>query len=107
MNQKNVLSIDYEDNVIQRMKERGETGVQYQVKDCTKLEAQVDKDSFDFVLDKGTFDALCSDTKKQTKELVKSYLNGIEHALTSTGSFLCVSLLQDFVLADLLAYYMP
>jgi 2-polyprenyl-3-methyl-5-hydroxy-6-metoxy-1,4-benzoquinol methylase len=39
MNQKNVLSIDYEDNVIQRMKERGETGVQYQVKDCTKLEA--------------------------------------------------------------------
>jgi hypothetical protein len=67
----------------------------------------MEKDSIDFVLDKGTYDALCSDTKKQTKELVKKYLQGIEHVLNANGSFLLISLLQDFVLEELLDFYAP
>jgi hypothetical protein len=71
------------------------------------MTTQMDKDSIDFVLDKGTYDALCSDTKKATKELVKKYLQGIEHVLNTNGSFLLVSLLQDFVLEELLNFYIP
>lgn len=53
-------------------------------------------------MDKGSFDALCCDFKAETQEKVKKYVQEATRVLSpSEGScFLCVSLLQDFVLAS-------
>jgi len=54
------------------------------------------------VLDKGSFDAICCTSDEETKQKTKSYCNEVKRVLNPKGAFLLVSLLQDFVLADLL-----
>ena len=59
LNQKNIISIDFEPDVIEKMQKKGHEGVTYKTMDFLNLEY---KDSeFDLVIDKGSFDALCCD----------------------------------------------
>lgn len=65
--------------------------------------------SFECILDKGSFDALCVDEEPETKANVTKYCDGIKRVLRNTiqpeGGFLNVSLLQDFVLDQLLSNF--
>ncbi len=61
---KNVTSIDFEDSVIKRMSNKGTPGVDYQVMDATAM--TFENSSYDFVVDKGTLDALCADKSPET-----------------------------------------
>jgi len=48
---------------------------------------------FSYVLDKGSFDALCCDTSQETKEKIDKYLKEIFRVLNNEGQYLVVSLL--------------
>ena len=93
----NVISIDFEPQVVDRMNARGVAGVKYMVQDMTAM-TDFANESFDFVLDKGTYDAICCDKKKETKTMCNKYLDETMRVLPKDGAYLCVSLLQEFVL---------
>ena len=83
------------------MKAKEIEGVSYEVMDF--LNIKYETSTFDYVLDKGSFDALCCDKFPETVEKVKLYLFEILRVLSGTGGkYVCVSLLQDFVFEALL-----
>lgn len=101
---KNVTSVDFEEAVIKRMANKGVAGVDYQVMDVTAM--TFEDSSYDFVVDKGTLDALCADKSPETTQKVIAYLNEVVRVLNAKGgTFVCVSLLQDFVLDALVSYF--
>lgn len=62
--------------------------------------------SFDFAIDKGTLDSLCADKSPETSQKVVTYLNEVLRVLNHKGGvYVCVSLLQDFVLDALICYF--
>jgi 2-polyprenyl-3-methyl-5-hydroxy-6-metoxy-1,4-benzoquinol methylase len=70
-----ILSIDFEESVINKMNERG-VPIEYKAMDILNMSG-IEDHSFDFVLDKGTLDALCSDKNEETKQKVVKYLNEV------------------------------
>lgn len=99
----NVVSVDFEPDVVARMNARGAKGVVYEVVDITQM--QYESGSFASILDKGTFDALCVDMKPETTAQCRRYLAESVRVLDEFGSFLAVSLLQDFVMDTLLEFF--
>ena len=97
-----VVSFDFEPGVISKMQQR-KSLVEYQVGDMLNM-AFADN-SCDVVLDKGSFDALCVDIEIETQKKVSMYCEGIKRILKQEGSYLLVSLLQDFVLDSLLTNF--
>ena len=59
MNLNNILSLDFEEQVIKKMNAKG-FPIQYKVASMLDMK-EVSDDSIDFVVDKGSYDALCSD----------------------------------------------
>jgi hypothetical protein len=59
-----IVSIDFEENVVNKMNARN-IPIEYKVGDILNLNT-IDQGSFDFVLDKGTLDALCADKSHDT-----------------------------------------
>lgn len=76
-----VISFDFEEGVILKMKEN-KSAVDYQVDDMLKMSYK--DQQFDVVLDKGSFDALCVDQETETQEKVTLYCKGVERILTHT-----------------------
>jgi hypothetical protein len=70
---KDVVSIDFEEAVIKKMKNRGTPGVDYQLMDATAM--TFDDGSYEFAVDKGTLDALCADKTPETANKVTAYFN--------------------------------
>jgi len=98
------VSIDFEEAVIKRMKNKGVAGVEYLVMDATAM--SFDSGSFDYAIDKGTLDALCSDKSPETASRVVAYFNEIVRVLSAKGGvYIGVSLLQDFVLDSLVSFF--
>jgi len=58
-----VVSFDFEPGVVSKMQQR-KSSVDYRVGDMLNME--FGDQSFDVVLDKGSFDALCVDNEKET-----------------------------------------
>ena len=75
MNLNNILSMDFEENVIKKMNSKG-FPIQFKVGDMLNM-SEVNNNSMDFVIDKGSFDALCSDQSEATKGKVSQYLKEI------------------------------
>lgn len=101
---KDIVSIDFEEAVIKRMKNKGVAGVEYLVMDATAM--SFDSGSFDYAIDKGTLDALCSDKSPETASRVIAYFNEIVRVLSPKGGvYIGVSLLQDFVLDSLVSFF--
>jgi len=94
-----VISFDFEPEVVQRMQAKTKI-VDYRVMDMLKMDLEAA--SHDIVLDKGSFDVICCTSDVETKEKTSKYCQEIKRVLNLKGAFLLVSLLQDFVLADLL-----
>jgi ubiquinone/menaquinone biosynthesis C-methylase UbiE len=59
-----ILGIDFEEHVVNKMNTRG-VPIEYKVGDVMDMNT-IDNNSFDFVLDKGTLDALCVDRSQDT-----------------------------------------
>jgi ubiquinone/menaquinone biosynthesis C-methylase UbiE len=101
---KDIVSIDFEEAVIKKMNNRGVAGVEYHVMDATAMSFETG--SFDFAVDKGTLDALCADKSPETASRVVAYFNEVIRVLSPKGGvYICVSLLQDFVLDALVSYF--
>lgn len=71
----NIIAVDYEAGVIKKMKEK-QTKVDYRVIDMLNM-SEIEDGSIDYVVDKGTLDALCSDESQETKEKVVKYFSEI------------------------------
>lgn len=63
-----ILSVDFEESVINKMNERG-LPIEYKAMDILNMK-EIEDHSYDFVVDKGTLDALCSDKNQETKTKV-------------------------------------
>lgn len=86
------------------MNERG-APIEYKAMDILDMK-EIENGSWDFVLDKGTLDALCSDNKEETKKKVSQYLNEVQRVLNPKGGiYICISLLQDFVMDALVDHF--
>ena len=58
--------------------------------------------SFDCVLDKGTLDAIFSNTDAQTVSKVESMFDEIERVLRVSGRYVCITLAQEHILDKIL-----
>lgn len=62
--------------------------------------------TFDYAIDKGTLDALCADNTPETANKVVQYFNEVLRVLNPKGgTYVCVSLLQDFILDALVSFF--
>ena len=65
----------------------------------------VDTGSIGVVVDKGSFDAICSEDDEASKAKANAYLNEVFRVLSDQGgAFVCVSLLQSFVFKALVDF---
>jgi ubiquinone/menaquinone biosynthesis C-methylase UbiE len=98
-----ITSIDFEESVIKKMIHR-EKPIEYQVMDM--LHMTFADGSWDYALDKGSLDALCADATPETASKVVQYFNEVIRVLNPKGgTYICVSLLQDFVLDALISFF--
>lgn len=78
--------------------------IKYEVMDM--LNMTYEDGSFDYAIDKGTLDALCSDSTPETASKVVQYFNEVTRVLNPKGgTYVCISLLQDFVLDALVSFF--
>ena len=105
MNQTNVTSVDFVPEVVKKMQERNVSGVTYAEMDFFNM--TYEDNSFDVVIDKGSFDAICLDDDPESEAKYTKYLSEQVRVLDSTtnGKFLIVSLLQGHVFTALLDYF--
>ena len=61
--------------------------------------------SFDIVFDKGTLDALFSDTSLQTIQSIHKMFNEISRVTKVGGRYLCVSLAQPHIINEVLDFF--
>lgn len=103
MGVKKITSIDFEETVIKKMNNR-EVPINYQVMDM--LNMSFEDGSFDYAIDKGTLDAICADNTPETATKVVQYFNEVLRVINPKGgTFVCVSLLQDFILDALISFF--
>ncbi|XP_024226238.1 eEF1A lysine and N-terminal methyltransferase homolog [Bombus impatiens] len=103
---RNITNIDISHIVIKQMRDINATmrpQLVYEHMDATQM-AYADN-TFSVVLDKGTLDALMPDTKEGTVSNVNKYFKEITRILRNGGRYICISLLQEYILRQLLSYF--
>lgn len=99
-----ITSIDFEEAVIRKMNNKG-LPIPFVHMDA--LNMTFEDSAFDYAIDKGTLDAICSDSSPETAAKVVKYLNEVTRVIEQKGGMLIiVSLLQDFILDALISFYM-
>lgn len=101
-----ITNIDISQLVINQMIElnRAERpAMTYRQMDATKM--SFDADSFSVVLDKGTLDALLTDDTVDTQRIATAYLSEIARVLATGGRYVCISLLQEHIIRQLVDYF--
>lgn len=102
----NSISIDISASVINQMKERygkDRLKMSFEVMDVFKL--TFEEGSFSVVIDKGTLDALLTDTSQEVNDRIDAMFSQIDKVLRNGGRYLCFSLLQEHVLNKLLEWF--
>ena len=105
MSQTNVTSCDFVPEIVAKMNARGVAGVTYAEMDFLNM-TYADA-SFDVVIDKGSFDAICLDDDPESEQKYTKYLSEQIRVLdaATSGKFVVVSLLQAHVFDALLDYF--
>jgi len=102
---RSITSIDISDLVINQMviqnKQRSE--LVFEKMDVTDLRYQ--DEEFSVVMDKGTLDALFTDTSKDVVGTVEKMWQEISRVLKFGGRYLCVSLLQPHILLSMVNWF--
>ncbi|XP_014472422.1 PREDICTED: methyltransferase-like protein 13 isoform X2 [Dinoponera quadriceps] len=107
---RNITNIDISHIVIKQMQDINNAkrpDLVFEHMDATQMTYPDEK--FDIVLDKGTLDALMPDNEQAAvlKQLrtVEKYFEEIKRVLRHGGKYMCVSLLQEHILKELLSYF--
>ena len=105
MNQTDVKSLDFIPEVVEKMQARGVSGVTYATGDF--LNYELEDNSKDVIIDKGSFDAICLDTDEESEDKYTKYLVEQIRVLdaSSNGRLMIVTLLQAHVLDALLNFF--
>lgn len=69
------------------------------------LNTSFDNNQFNVVLDKGTLDAILSDNSPEIIDKARKYFAEIQRILKVGGRYICVTLLQEHILNELLNYF--
>lgn len=78
----------------------------YKVGDVTDLKKLYPDESFDVIVDKGTYDAIATDERESTIKMCQAYFNeAIRTLKNKDGVFIIVSLLQPHVLKMLFDFF--
>lgn len=101
-----ITNIDISQLVINQMNDLNKAerpDMTYIQMDATQM--SFDADRFSVVLDKGTLDALMTDDTDQTKQTAQAYLSEISRVLRIGGRYVCISLLQEHIVQQLIDYF--
>lgn len=97
-----MTNIDLSEVVIEQM-QKAFPNQKWVREDATKT--SFPEQSFSVVLDKGTLDALSNNDSEEIKELVTQYFSEVKRVLKQGGRFVCISLLQEHILSQLLEFF--
>lgn len=103
---KKITNIDISNVVVKRMQQKyaeSRPGLVYLQMDA--LQTKFDAASFSVIFDKGTLDALFSENSSEARERVSKLFSEIDRLLKFGGRYVCISLLQDFILSFVLDYF--
>lgn len=101
----NLTNIDISEVVIEQMKKtyRDRETCKWLTMDATAME--FDNESYSVVLDKGTLDAMMSEESESVNEMVRKYFSEVTRVLKTMGRYVCVSLLQEHIINELLNFF--
>lgn len=103
---KNIDNIDISNVVIRQMQSRNETKRPSMT--FTKMDVMdmtYDDLTFDCVVDKGTLDAIYSNTGDETVKMVEKMFGEIARVLKMAGRYICITLAQDHILEKILEHF--
>ena len=102
---RSIRSIDISDLVISMMSEQNKQRKEliFEKMDATCMRYK--EASFSVVLDKGTLDALFTDTTPEVVTRVEAMFGEIARVLKLGGRYVCVSLLQEHILSHLVPWF--
>jgi ubiquinone/menaquinone biosynthesis C-methylase UbiE len=100
----NITNVDFDKGVIDEMRAKGEKrgqAMRWEVMDVTNM-ATFGTKSFHVVVDKGTLDAMMTDTSTGTTESVSKMFSEVERVLVPNGLYLTITLAQDHLVSHYL-----
>ncbi|OAD58257.1 Methyltransferase-like protein 13, partial [Eufriesea mexicana] len=103
---RNITNIDISHIVIKQMRDINisvRPELVYEHMDATQM--KYSDDTFNVIIDKGTLDTLMPDTKEGTISVINKYFKEITRVLRNGGRYICISLLQEHILKQLLFYF--
>ncbi|ENN75224.1 hypothetical protein HUJ04_002247 [Dendroctonus ponderosae] len=101
-----VINIDLSKLVIKQMQQQTDKdrpGLQYIEMDV--LNTSFKNEEFSVIIDKATIDALMPDDSEESVKIIKQYFEEIQRITKNNGRYVCISLLQDYVLQQLLDFF--
>nr|SVE76276.1 EOG090X02SD [Daphnia longispina] len=101
-----MTNVDISETVIEQMiKQYGTTHPQMKFVAMDLLQMSLDAETFTCFLDKGTLDALMSDTDQESRDRAEKMFKEIDRVLKVGGRYICISLLQEHILHCLTSYF--
>lgn len=103
---RNITNIDISKVAIDLMnsqKNQSRPGLKYIQMDA--LNTSFENEMFNVIIDKGTLDALMPNKEPETLEKVNQYFKEMQRLLKNCGRYVCVSLLQEHILQELLTFF--
>lgn len=64
-----------------------------------------ENEQFHVILDKGTLDAIMSDSSSETEEKTELMFNELQRVLKYGGRYICISLLQEHIIRKMLSWF--
>lgn len=102
---KSMTNIDISEVVIKQMQKSFKDRLECLWLTMDATEMTFPNESFSVVLDKGTLDAMMSEESDNAKEVIRKYFMEIKRVLKNGGRFVCISLLQEHIIKELLEFF--
>lgn len=88
---------------MQQQTDKDRPGLQYIEMDV--LNTSFKNEEFNVIIDKATIDALMPDDSEESVKIIRQYFEEIQRITKNNGRYVCISLLQDYVLQQLLDFF--
>ncbi|CAO1393520.1 unnamed protein product [Diamesa hyperborea] len=102
---KSMTNIDISEVVIKQMQKSFKDRLECLWLTMDATEMKFPNESFTVVLDKGTLDAMMSEESDNAKEVIRKYFMEVKRVLKNGGRFVCISLLQEHIIKELLEFF--